>query len=391
MIAIVFATICALMSIWTYFFYPFLLYLLAKKINHPVKQGCFSANLPRVAVIIPTYNEQKSIRAKLENTMNQDFPKEKLQILVVDSASLDKTADIVEEFRDNVELIRQDARKGKINAINEALKYAKGEIIFVTDANATISNNCLSEIIKNFNDATVGAVQPFHIAIPQNEGVQSEDQTYWMYENSLLEHESMLDSVSSVTCKGLAFRKELVTQLNEEAYADDLDILFQIKKRGYRVIYDADTLTSELIPKNFGEWFKQKKRRTINTIKAMIFHKSIIFNPRYGLFGVVLFPSHKVLKLLSPFYNLFLLWFILTMLIQGENLIASIFMLPFLLVILSVLLINTQFQTNKRGQNLKKSIFRKVLYFIAFQMVVVMAFFESFTYKKKAWDRLDSV
>ncbi|MFN3528234.1 MAG: glycosyltransferase, partial [Candidatus Altarchaeaceae archaeon] len=123
---------------WTYAGYPVFLWILSKIIKR--REHKYDENYqPNVSIIIPCYNEEKVIKKKLENTLELNYPKEKIEILVVDDGSTDNTSKIVEDFikenkLQNVRIIRQEI-KGKGEAMNSGIKNSKYEIIAICDAN----------------------------------------------------------------------------------------------------------------------------------------------------------------------------------------------------------------------------------------------------------------
>ena len=87
----------------------------------------------------------------LENKLDQNYSKRKLDIIVVSDGSTDKTDEIVREFGEQgVRLIRQEPRAGKTAAINKAVAEAHGEILVFSDANSLYSNDALRRIVQNF-------------------------------------------------------------------------------------------------------------------------------------------------------------------------------------------------------------------------------------------------
>jgi cellulose synthase/poly-beta-1,6-N-acetylglucosamine synthase-like glycosyltransferase len=117
---------------------------------------------PRVTIILPTYNEEKIIKERLENLYNQIYPKELMEIVIVDSSN-DKTAEIVETWHNNnndikITLIREKERRGKAFALNEALRHANNDIVIIADADAFWPESAVCEAVKWFSDPSVGAV-----------------------------------------------------------------------------------------------------------------------------------------------------------------------------------------------------------------------------------------
>lgn len=107
-----------------------------------------------ISVIIPAYNEEKYIGACLQSVVNQDFPKEKYEIIVVNNNSTDKTKEIVQKNFPKVKII-DELKKGVVFARITGINQAKGEIIVFTDADAIAPKNWLSNYYKEFSDPKV--------------------------------------------------------------------------------------------------------------------------------------------------------------------------------------------------------------------------------------------
>lgn len=118
---------------------------------------------PFVTVMTVAYNEEKVIREKLNNMIYNDYPEEAIEYIVASDCSTDKTHQIVEEFiighpEVNMRLIVAKNHKGKTNTQNEAQKFAKGEILVMTDANAMFERNAISELVACFTDENIAYV-----------------------------------------------------------------------------------------------------------------------------------------------------------------------------------------------------------------------------------------
>src|SRR5271169_1734804 len=141
---------------YAYFGYPCVLMIISLFRNHSVDRGNIA---PRVSFIITAFNEESRIRQKIENTLDQDYPKDRLEIIVASDCSSDSTDDIVNSYslRD-VKLVRAPERKGKENAQKYAVDSASGEILVFSDVATILQKDGVSNIIKNFHDPTVGCV-----------------------------------------------------------------------------------------------------------------------------------------------------------------------------------------------------------------------------------------
>ena len=278
-------------------------YLVFLKLLSPSNQGAAgdSENLdscPRLSIIVATYNEANVIRSKLENLNNVTYPKDKYEIIVVDSGSTDNTIQIVEEYRKKgVILLKQQKRLGKANALNFALEKASGDIIVLTDANAEFSPESLSALVKEF-DGRTGAVLPRFVPCGK---LSYWDKAFHEIHNMYKSSESAADSVFIVFGELFAFRRHLIDRIDEDAAADDLEIAMTIRKKGYRIKYNSDVEVKEKLPSGQKEVRIQKTRHIFGIIQAMVKNSYFFLNPRYGLYGMLIFPTHFLQMTLGPF------------------------------------------------------------------------------------------
>ena len=142
---------------YAYFGYPIVLLFISNFRKIPLQKTVApknqNDNLPDIDLLIAAFNEEKVIGSKILNSLELDYPREKLKIYVVSDGSTDMTNDIVRDYsvrNSNVNLI-PFARIGKSAAINKAMKSLNGEIVVFSDANTEFEKGALKKIIKNFS------------------------------------------------------------------------------------------------------------------------------------------------------------------------------------------------------------------------------------------------
>jgi biofilm PGA synthesis N-glycosyltransferase PgaC len=225
--------------VYTYFGYPVLLVIMVKLWGKPVDKKEFT---PSVTMIIAAHNEEQTIRKKLENALDMDYPKGKFDIIVMSDGSSDRTDDIVREFFNRkVRLIRVPERSGKAHAINTAVPEAQGEIILFADARQYYDKNAIIELVRNFNDSKIGAVSgELYLVNHDGRGVGEGVGTYWKYEKLLRKMESRLYSTSGATGAIYAIRKDLYRQIPDDTILDDVVIPMNVVLSGYRVVFEEN-------------------------------------------------------------------------------------------------------------------------------------------------------
>ncbi len=149
-----------------------------------------------MAIVIAAYNEETVLRAKLENTLDIDYPADKLDVVVVSDASTDGTDRIASEFAERgVRLYRMQERSGKTAAQNAGVELARGDYLVFSDANSMYAPDALKQLLAPFADPGVGCVcGELQYANPGEGGAGKGEGVYWRYEQFLKLRESMLSS-----------------------------------------------------------------------------------------------------------------------------------------------------------------------------------------------------
>jgi cellulose synthase/poly-beta-1,6-N-acetylglucosamine synthase-like glycosyltransferase len=272
--------------------------------------------LPTVSLIIPTYNEEKAIENKIKNVVELEYPEGKIEFLIVDSNSIDATRDIIKKFP-QIQLITENQARGKLSAINHAMKFAKNDIIVINDANTIVEKGALLQLCKPFVDQSIGCVGARYNATGDSTtDLISYERDYREREHELWKLETVFDSC--FVCGELfAFRKNLIQELNTHTLGDDLDASIQVRTKGYKVVFQPLAVVHEKIPQNLNDFKLQKMRRTIVAIRCLNYLKSV--NWRYKF----IFFSHKFIPIISPFLAvLFLLFSFYVNLYLGLSLIG---------------------------------------------------------------------
>jgi len=216
---------------------------------------------PRVTIILPTYNEAKHIRERLENLYAQDYPRSLLEVVVVDSASEDGTADIVERWIGQhkvleLKLIREEKRRGKAYALNHALKYASGEVIVIADADALWPSDALTKAVKWLSNPAVGGVSC--LKKPLGSGAAGVESGYRKYYNVLRIAESKAYSTPIFHGELAAFKTDVLKDVGGfPTYigADDSYTATKIAFKGFRTIVPDDLWVEEKVPEeNYFSW-----------------------------------------------------------------------------------------------------------------------------------------
>lgn len=278
---------------YVYFGYPLALWGLARLRPRKV----FSANItPTVTLLISAFNEEHTIGPKLENTLSLDYPKDKLQIIVISDASTDGTDEIVRSFHDRgVTLLRMPSRGGKTAGLNAALAVASGDVVVFSDANILYQPDTLRNLVRGFADPSVGCVTGDSRYLEEKQSAaDAQENAYWGYERMIRSWESRVGSTVGGDGAIFAIRRHLYTPLPPEAI-NDLVIPLQIVAKGYRAIYEPTAVGYEPAAGDFRKEFR-RKRRIVNRSWRGVMSVADVLKPwRVGLFAWQVW-SHKVLR-----------------------------------------------------------------------------------------------
>ncbi|MFH0926086.1 MAG: glycosyltransferase family 2 protein [bacterium] len=284
--------------IYTYLGYPAILYIWSKLEKKRVDKAYI---YPRISVIIAVHNEAKNIRKRIHNLLQQDYPKEMYEIIVVSDGSTDLTEMIVREFlSNNVVLVSYKERKGKAYAINKAVKWTKGEIIIFTDARQQFEIKAIQELVANFHDLKVGSVSgELHLMGKEKSKVGEGLDLYWRYEKWMRKKESEIYSIIGVTGAIYAVRRELYEAIPKGTILDDVYIPMKVVMKNYRVVFDSKAKAYDEIVDDHKREFKRKVRTLTGNYQLVKLCPQFLLPIINPLFFRYL--SHKICRLLIPF------------------------------------------------------------------------------------------
>lgn len=246
---------------WTcfgYYIYLRAISLLRPRTPKPV--DC--PNLPFVSVVVPVYNEKSQILAKYINLREQDYPKDRLEVVFADGGSTDGTLEVLEAHAKDDPTVRivRCPEKGKINQLNYVLPQLRGEIVINTDVDGQMDNDTVSCLVREFyrepDVAVVGAY-----VYPSN--ALDVDKCYWAGQNRGRLLETAVHASSIVIAVCYAFRRSFLTAFPPDVVADDIYVAFEANSRGLRAVYSSEAVVSEVRgPENLEQFFAHKFRKS---------------------------------------------------------------------------------------------------------------------------------
>ncbi|WP_276248634.1 glycosyltransferase family 2 protein [Haladaptatus sp. YSMS36] len=261
--------------------------------------------LPTLSLLIAAYNEESTIDKKVKNSLELEYPSDKLEIVVLSDGSTDNTDDIVKRFESQgVTLVRIEGRLGKTQCQNIVADNASGDILVFSDANSMYEPTALLNLVYNFSkneDETqrnVGAVIG-ELRYRKDGGVKSES-VFNKYERFIKNLESTITSVVGGNGAIYAVKSDSYCSLDPDEISDFAEPLALIRE-GYAVKYEQSAVAWEDPGESVQDEFNRRIRITTRSWHTISNYLELANPIKYGLFSLQ-FLSRTLLRWLSPLY-----------------------------------------------------------------------------------------
>ncbi len=284
-------------------------------LDHPEYQ-------PRVTILIPAYNEESAIVETVEAALASGYPR--LEVLVVDDGSADRTADLVRENfgRDRRVRLLQQPNRGKPAALNHGLSEATGQVIVSIDADTIVDPEAVPRLVRHFADPKVGAVAGNVKVANRNKWITRWQALEYITSQNLEKRAfDLLNCIPVVPGAAGAWRADVLREsggFSGDTVAEDTDLTLTIRRNGWKILYDEDAIGRTEVPETVDTLIRQRFRWTYGTLQAVWKHRDTAGNPKYGTLGWVAIPNiflfQIILPLVSPVIDLL---FILSLVLWG--------------------------------------------------------------------------
>jgi len=314
----------AFIVVYTYIGYGLVLYLLVRirRIFRRNKTTTVANDYqPDVTLFISAYNEKDYVQSKMNNSLQLNYPKDKLKIVWVTDGSDDGTPDLLKQYP-QVTVHHLPERNGKISAMNRGMKFVTTPIVIFSDANTMLGKDSIQRIVQLFANPTVGCVsgekriqnKETDVASGAGEGL------YWKYESALKKWDAELYSVVGAAGELFAIRTALYQEVEKDTLLDDFIISLRVAQSGYTIQYDPEAYAIETASANVKEELKRKVRISAGGIQSVVRLKSLLNIFKYGTLSFQ-YISHRVLRWTITPLSLFLIIPIGFMLAWNEGII----------------------------------------------------------------------
>ncbi|MCW3995889.1 MAG: glycosyltransferase family 2 protein [Candidatus Bathyarchaeota archaeon] len=237
--------------------------------KQPVANAPQMSELPKISLIVPTKNEEVVIQRCLDGILKMSYPQDKLQVIVVDGNSTDKTAQIcaryVEKYPQTFQFINETATKGKPAALNAALPFTNGEIIGVFDADSVPEKDVLEKVVSYFNDKEIMAVQGRTTSLNEKSNVLTRviamEEKAWF--QALLYGREKLKLFVPLTGSCQFVRKAALDELggwDQNSLTEDVELALRLVEKNHIIKYTPDVCSAQETPCGLRDLFRQRVR-----------------------------------------------------------------------------------------------------------------------------------
>lgn len=264
---------------------------------------------PSVSVIVCAYNEERHISRKIDNCLELEYPRDKMEIIVVSDGSQDGTNAVLEEMTKRYPFLKTHCmpeRSGKTACQNVAIQMARNEVLFLTDATTVHPGNALRLLVRSLNDPSVGCVTGKPVFKPDigliSTGQEKRDRYEYYLRSKLGQVKSLFGAQDCI----YAIPRNLYPPIRP-----DLDSGFvgplKILEKGYRTVYEPEAVAIvDRRPPNIKDEFIRRSRIMLRGMRGLL-HMRQLMNPfKHGFLAVSLISS-RLLRWLTPVWLVTLL------------------------------------------------------------------------------------
>jgi len=251
---------------------------------------------PSVTIVVPCWNEEKTIYKTIRSLLALNYPKDKLQIFLIDDGSTDGTWSVLSRFEHyrNIKIFKKE-NGGKHTALNLGLLNCETEFIGCLDADSSVHPEALVRIMSYYErDPKAMAVVPsVTTADPKNivQGAQKAEYHMGVYMKKMYD---FLGAINVTPGPFTIFRKKVFNDLGPYRHAhntEDMEIAYRMQVNDYKIIHCNDAYVTTNIPDTVKKLYKQRTRWIYGFINNTLDYKSVIFKKKYGNFALFTLPT----------------------------------------------------------------------------------------------------
>lgn len=251
---------------------------------------------PSVAILVPCWNKGDTLGPTIDSLLAMEYPKEKLQIVIIDDGSTDNTYEAAMKFADNpqVKIFQKKNEGSKFSALNFGLEHSDSELVGCLDADSFVEKDALIEMVKAFEqDPSIMAAAPsMKVNRPRNflELMQSVEYTFGIFYKKMFDN---INAISVLPGPFSIYRRSLfsiVGPFRKAHHTEDMEMAFRIHVHGLKIVNVHTAFVHTNVPKTVGALIRQRTRWSRGFLENSRDYSYVYFNRRYGNFGMLALP-----------------------------------------------------------------------------------------------------
>ena len=278
----------------------------------------------RVSIIIPCYNAEKTLARSIEACIDQEYPKENIEVILVDDGSVDRSSEIAKSYASRgLKYIYQD-NGGPAKARNTGWKASSGEIICFTDADCVPEKEWVAKLVACYSGPEIGGVGGSYDIVNGERLLPA-----CIHQEIRERHLRMPTQVNYLGSFNLSYRRNVLTEAGgfdesfTRASGEDNDLSYRVIKNGYTLLFNEHAKVAHCYPENLLKYLKQQLVHGYWRVKLHRMHPQTMTGDVYsGVFDYIQPPLFLItlllvpLVLMSPFTVIFLLLLLTELLLQ---------------------------------------------------------------------------
>lgn len=293
LVAILAATLFAMVYSWTFYNIPVLIVGIRncyyKRAQRSIKkETMFKKSLPTFSVVIPVKNEEIVLPRLLNALLHQNYPREKVEVIVVEDGSTDATVDVCKKYVKNsqgwIRMVRAENSNGKPSALNRALSVSKGDIIAVFDADNIPEQNALLNAAKYFQDKSTAALQGRTLTVNQDVNMLTKFVSYEeaVWYEAYMNGKDILNLFVHLKGSCQFIRRDALESLggwSEKCLSEDMEMSARLTEKGHRIKYASDVRSWQESPESLTQMFRQRIRWFRGAMEVALSYGRLIQKP----------------------------------------------------------------------------------------------------------------
>ncbi|MCD6483168.1 MAG: glycosyltransferase family 2 protein [Candidatus Aenigmarchaeota archaeon] len=291
-------------SFFSIYFSVFLLLSIFEKTRVKKKK---MKKYPFVSVVIPAYNEEDVIEDTVLSVVNQNYPKNRYEIIVVDDGSKDRTREIVRKLikkirKPKIRLLVHRKNKGKARSLNDAIRISKGKYFVTVDADSFPREDCLIkgvELLESDKDV-VAASAVVKVYKPKTiiQHLQYLEYLAYAFLKKIL---SKIYAIHVLPGPFTIYRKSELKRVggfDENTLVEDQEIAYRLQKHNKKILQINDAIVETVAPPTLKKLYRQRRRWAIGSLLTLWKYRDMLFRKEYGDFSLYQLPNLLVAMIL---------------------------------------------------------------------------------------------